>query len=1308
MQYIVHSPEAPLGTIEWAWWRKEFQEKQGNPSHIHAILKTTEDISTKEGLHNVLSKIRGSLADILHYEELEEMKQKGITSSTSQLKDILKDAEMYLTHKCHERCQIPKMGEDGEIYFVCKSLNNYLLTDRPQQHTIQQIHVQHSQESLQILSSLGMVDLCSPTLTPTILEPCLKMERHIPRCSLGDGKFSPTNGTLFVQMPSSQNLQFTTGHGICLYLTKYVSEVDEVALVKFRPPLPNNANDSQEMRGDFHSLHNTKISSVNFQARKLKEKTKIHGRPLTQMECLTVIDRIPLVTSTVKFIHMPTASREYRAAVDMNYIRTTCCRPQDMQAVLACTGQTARDSITGFPQCRKFSNFQLSVIKDELLSPLSTDATTLFSMRPPELRFVMEQHKYMKWFEHQSVTPLLDPEKSLEYCMSHLSKDLNKSEWLNGFNSRVVLRRGAIGLLLEYARNTSPVDFGTSSMKREMVAFLRRLWTLHNAFDLGITILRTATITSNEEEYNFLSEHFLSKSKSLSLPIIWHTPIYPRQKNRFLIHLLLIMGKYVTEYELMLSGNIRNAYISARLFNPKKPYQSVKALLSRYVKEFLSNQPGSTFQFDRNLCLADSILNETLCQKTTCIPPTPAVLYSHMQEETNSKVKDFHNNQQTLFVNTLLNDLRTCGLSSILPTPQSLLNSRIIPIHTQSFFPPPITFRQNVSSYTEQTKVNNLAVKEVNNYGKTTVCEMISLYSISKGMNGISTSIVADRAKQLGGIHIHSLCCMNGSSGPPGRIAENALSRLYRNPRMLWLWKNLDFIYFDELGLFNAETFAAVDMIARYTRQTGAFMGGLFCIATMDILQLMPWQGTPLMMSMNMISEFQFTELTQSVRAASDPALREICDLTRTTVWTQSTEDRFRHLVSTHCNFVDSLDHPSIPKDAVYVFGRKAPCEQAEELLLNRIRRSCTQVFLSNSYDEESTTAGNWKQATQPVTKSLSKRLKRRKQLPIFHHGRYEFTYNEPGKFQQGQLAIILDVDPITIQRRENISVWAGPAGCKEYPPLDQCNPTSLLHCGWRKVSVPFATSPVHTVFSGIQARRTQYGLRLRVASTIHASMGSTLHTLVTQVTPYGTTSLDFHLWEASQVVVLLSRTKTAKDIYFVGEANAVVDHLLETLKKTNRYLPYIRKLIQQLGSQQTTASDVVISHPTVFRPCDAILTKESAVYLLVSTKNTSYMYIGETKNLRNRLHQHNTGNGAIPTQHRFLQPWAVFCYVMGFKDRQERTRFEARWKIQGRRRHDLVTPEGKLFICQCIVQEWNTCKREESLIIIRCGSIST
>ena len=71
-------------------------------------------------------------------------------------------------------------------------------------------------------------------------------------------------------------------------------------------------------------------------------------------------------------------------------------------------------------------------------------------------------------------------------------------------------------------------------------------------------------------------------------------------------------------------------------------------------------------------------------------------------------------------------------------------------------------------------------------------------------------------------------------------------------------------------------------------------------------------------------------------------------------------------------------------------------------------------------------------------------------------------------------------------------------------------------------------------------------------------------------------------------------------------------------------------------------------------------------VYMLVSTRDHTFCYIGETVNITVRLNQHNSGYGSITTCHSSLHPYALFAYVCGFDDNKRlRRSFEFMWKIK-------------------------------------------
>jgi predicted GIY-YIG superfamily endonuclease len=1342
MKYIIFSKEEPLHKIDWAWYRKEFQDQAGNPSHIHAILKTMIDVSTKQGRDLVLDKIRGCLSDLIRFDELQTMKDEGLIDSIDCLKDILEDAIRFLIHACNVRCQVPKLQPNGETVFVCKRPSNWLLTTQPHTHSIEEIPVIHAPAALNILRRLGMAKTQIQKTRSTIMvtHPLLKMERHIPRCSRNDGKFSPTNGRLFTMMPSSQNLQFCTGASISSYLTSYVTEMDQVAIVLFRPPTPANPN---TFRAEHHSLNNTKIASVrHFQSSKRKEMTKNDklpsGRPITHMEALTVIHGTPLVTSSRVFIHMPTSAREYRAALAISYVPSSKVRPQDLQAFLAVTGQTIRKQLK-FPPNRLFTNSQILVIQDELEAPLRTDQTTYFSMRPPELRFIMEQIWYLKWFERFPACPLFDPSKNMVYLKTKLSLDIPSCEWLDGFNYKMKIRRNALLPCYEYALSCPTGRFGAGTagnkLKKSIVHLFQRLLYLYKIFDLKTTPRRMTIALKHDWEQ--VQSRFLSDYKGRHLPVIWSTPVYPRRRTAFLIHVLLGKGSFVTEYELMQSGNLREAYISSGLFDPNHPHESTNNILTRYIFESLRATPGSTFQFDKNLTEASDAFNELLLQVHSPLQITPSVLYSHMYEELDKETITFLQEEKKRIVDSVYDDLCACGFKTVLPEKGTVLGARIHPlgkIEIDRFFPPPRCPGQSQASHTEQTILlkrarlsvqaymnpsilnhRNLVVVGGPGVGKTTACQFLTLYILCMGLNVTATSLVADRSKQLGGTHFHRLISLPGSSNgrSPGQQAEAAIRQLYKKPTLLTLLKTLDCLNLDEFGVFSAEMLAILDITLRYVRGSTQFMGGIFTYCTLDHLQLMPFSGIPAMMSMHVVTEFDFIALNESVRAGKDPALQEICSLIRTSAWDDSKTQRFRSLLTANCNFVPSFDDPSLPADAVFIFGRKAPCEAAEQIMLKRMMSYHNKTFIVvKSIDEESTTAGDWRCAAIPTITRLGKKVKTKQSLILYPKAHFEFTYNEKNKFNQGQLGILLTVPTKQhLEDQRSIEIWKSPSGTKEFPSPQNCNCLFLSANGWTKVLVPFKTSLPENLSRGLQARRTQYGLKPRISSTIHACMGSTLSSVITALVPIPNYNLngrvlDFSLWEAAQVVVLLSRTREARNIYFVGNREATINHLILVLQKTHRFLPCISQLLADLCNEGHVTP--IYSHPSQFRPCDASIASIPGVYLLVSTRDTSYSYIGETNSITKRLTQHNSGQGPSATNNPLLMPWALMAYTTGFKTRSDRLCFETLWKCTARRRSNLgKTGEGLITIGQELIAVRNSrLDNGNKYRIVRCGDI--
>jgi predicted GIY-YIG superfamily endonuclease len=176
--------------------------------------------------------------------------------------------------------------------------------------------------------------------------------------------------------------------------------------------------------------------------------------------------------------------------------------------------------------------------------------------------------------------------------------------------------------------------------------------------------------------------------------------------------------------------------------------------------------------------------------------------------------------------------------------------------------------------------------------------------------------------------------------------------------------------------------------------------------------------------------------------------------------------------------------------------------------------------------------------------------------------------------------------------------------------------------------------------------------------------MGAELDKLVTAVSKQ---NKDYGLWEKEQVVVILSRTKRARDLIFVGDQNDTLDALCELIQINSQYSEYMAHLLDQLcGSNGSSEFPRIEYGKHPYRPIDVEKPQDSTgfCYLLVSMKNFGTTYIGQTLRLVKRLKEHNTGHGSQQTASPMLRPWALLAFVCGFDgDRHLMLSFERQWK---------------------------------------------
>ena len=86
---------------------------------------------------------------------------------------------------------------------------------------------------------------------------------------------------------------------------------------------------------------------------------------------------------------------------------------------------------------------------------------------------------------------------------------------------------------------------------------------------------------------------------------------------------------------------------------------------------------------------------------------------------------------------------------------------------------------------------------------------------------------------------------------------------------------------------------------------------------------------------------------------------------------------------------------------------------------------------------------------------------------------------------------------------------------------------------GFKEIKIGSAPDRTNSVRSDLFAKRKYYDLKHYVSMTIHAAMGDTLLSVATTIS---VRDKNFFLWDKGQLIVILSRTKLAKNTIVLGQ----------------------------------------------------------------------------------------------------------------------------------------------------------------------------
>jgi predicted GIY-YIG superfamily endonuclease len=480
----------------------------------------------------------------------------------------------------------------------------------------------------------------------------------------------------------------------------------------------------------------------------------------------------------------------------------------------------------------------------------------------------------------------------------------------------------------------------------------------------------------------------------------------------------------------------------------------------------------------------------------------------------------------------------------------------------------------------------------------------------------------------------------------------------------------LDVLCIDEMGYLSAEMLNVMDTVLRCVRCKSSFMGGVLILTTLDHQQLQPIRAKPALLSTLVVTSFQMVKMEESVRARTDLNLQRVIAISRFDTITVDNITEFKNIIIHKCQHVRSWQDSSITADMIRVVGTRKGVTLTEEEYYKEVAKKNLDVVFRSAETVQAVLSshGNWKSAEDQIKEMLNKKVNEVENLRLHKNIMVEFTYNKPNHWSSSQIGIILDLPSQQVLNMwKPIVVMIAPVGIKKLP-AGEISKVMLEQHDWKEIHVGTAPEMEHRMTRGITAKRKQYAIRPRIAMTIHRAMGGDFGQIVTRV---GAVSDGYQLWLKEQVIVLISRTHMASDLIFVGDSpEQTANVLAELLFKVSPYSSYMHHIVDQMTN--TDLQHVPVLRPLRHLPYNvrhAIIPTNANgfVYALMSLKDHSTTYIGQTKNLANRLNQHNGGIGAHATANPYLRPWHCIAFVTGFVEdnQQERIIFEHAWQHQ-------------------------------------------
>lgn len=332
------------------------------------------------------------------------------------------------------------------------------------------------------------------------------------------------------------------------------------------------------------------------------------------------------------------------------------------------------------------------------------------------------------------------------------------------------------------------------------------------------------------------------------IPVFSH--VSPEHPVRFLTHLLLTLGHYDTEKDILMHSSFIECFRAAGLVGSSDDQDSLlrdcDGIMRGYIDEQLIYSPFALSKAEYYILVASQVIADAIMLNGISINGMAPVTIIDLVHRNDEAERNMWNRTKETQIDAILYQLCTHGN---LPTREELMNcSRRRPLVWNAYMEMVKSGEQSDESFEEQRFAVGVVLREIERYldrestiqwknpiihgapgtGKSYISFYCLLHILSKGLNVVVTALQGINASRCGGpgSHWHKFFCVDGNQkkSPPNRQAELAVMKIERDKIKVHKMRTMDVLFIDEFYLLSAEQLAVIDIILRKIRKSSKFV----------------------------------------------------------------------------------------------------------------------------------------------------------------------------------------------------------------------------------------------------------------------------------------------------------------------------------------------------------------------------------------------------------------------------------------------------------------------------------------------------